>query len=94
MQRIGAVQRGRPYADEDLVRAGNRVCDVPDLEDFRSAGGVEDDGLHGGPSEFRASARRTAYAPLKLALRFSTKAVTPSAKSGVPIDRVMDRASL
>ena len=34
------------------------------------------------------------YLPLNVAFRFSTKAVIPSAKSGVLVDNVIDRASL
>ena len=50
LQRVGAVQRGRSNANQKLIRTGNRVGDLSDLEHLRPAGFVEDDGLHGAAS--------------------------------------------
>ena len=37
--KVGAVEAGGPHLDEDLLRAGDRLGDIPDLDAIRADDG-------------------------------------------------------
>ena len=80
---VGTVESRGADPNEQLVWGRRRVGRLAESQDLRSTGLCKGNGFHG-----------WTYFPLKLGLRFSTKAVTPSEKSGDWAEMVMERASL
>ena len=80
---VGTVEGRGTNPNEQLVWVRRRVGHLAESQDLRSTGFGKGNGFHG-----------WTYFPLKLGLRFSTKAVTPSEKSGDWAEMVMERASL